>query len=155
MPGMDGLTATHAIRRMEADRSDHAETAGAHLHVRKPITDASLLAEFQAGLTPDPEVDKPCQTPALSDEEADMATMNISLPDPMKAWVEEQAKSGRYANTSDVVRDLIRREQVKADKIANMQRLIDEGRASGISDMTMADIRAEALSRIAARRKAG
>lgn len=84
-----------------------------------------------------------------------MATMNISLPDPMKAWVEEQAKSGRYANTSDVVRDLIRREQVKAGKIAHMQRLIDEGRASGISDMTMADIRAEALSRITARRKAG
>ncbi|KQR57016.1 type II toxin-antitoxin system ParD family antitoxin [Brevundimonas sp. Leaf168] len=84
-----------------------------------------------------------------------MATMNISLPDPMKAWVEEQAKSGRYANTSDVVRDLIRREQVKAEKIANMQRLIDEGRASGISEMTMADIRAEALLRIAARRKAG
>lgn len=84
-----------------------------------------------------------------------MATMNISLPDPMKAWVEEQAKSGRYANTSDVVRDLIRREQVKAEKIANMQRLINEGRASGISQMTMADIRAEALSRIAARRKAG
>ena len=76
-----------------------------------------------------------------------MATMNISLPDPMKAWVEEQAKSGRYANTSDVVRDLIRREQVKADKIANMQRLIDEGRASGISDRTprqiFEDVKAE------------
>jgi antitoxin ParD1/3/4 len=84
-----------------------------------------------------------------------MATMNISLPDPMKAWVEEQAKSGRYANASDVVRDLIRREQVKAEKIAHMQSLIDEGRASGISEMSMADIRIEALSRIAARRKAG
>ncbi len=84
-----------------------------------------------------------------------MATMNISLPDPMKAWVEEQAKSGRYANASDVVRDLIRREQVKAEKIAHMQSLIDEGRASGISEMSMADIRTEALSRIAARRKAG
>ncbi|PZU56792.1 MAG: type II toxin-antitoxin system ParD family antitoxin [Brevundimonas sp.] len=84
-----------------------------------------------------------------------MATMNISLPDPMKAWVEEQARSGRYANASDVIRDLIRQEQVKADKIANMQRLIDEGRASGISDRTMADIRAEALSRIAERRKTG
>lgn len=82
-----------------------------------------------------------------------MATMNISLPDQMKAWVEEQTKDGRYANSSDVVRDLIRREQIKAEKIANMQRLIDEGRASGISDRTMADIRAEALSRIAARRK--
>ena len=76
--------------------------------------------------------------------------MNISLPDPMKAWVEEQAKSGRYANTSDVVRDLIRREQVKAEKIANMQRLIDEAYASGISDQTpreiFEEVRAEYLA---------
>ena len=65
-----------------------------------------------------------------------MATMNISLPDQMKAWVEEQTRSGRYGNSSDVVRDLIRREQMKAEKIANMQRLVDEGRASGISNRT-------------------
>ncbi len=84
-----------------------------------------------------------------------MATMNISLPDQMKAWVEDQAKSGRYANASDVVRDLIRQEQIKAEKIAHMQKLIDEARAGGISDMTMGDIRAEALSRISERRKAG
>ncbi|RZI55171.1 MAG: type II toxin-antitoxin system ParD family antitoxin [Zymomonas sp.] len=86
-----------------------------------------------------------------------MATMNISLPDPMKAWVEEQAKSGRYANTSDVVRDLIRREQVKAEKIANMQRLIDEAYASGISDQTpreiFEEVRAEYLAETT--RKAG
>ncbi len=69
-----------------------------------------------------------------------MATMNISLPDQMKAWVEEQTRSGRYGNSSDVVRDLIRREQVKAEKIANMQRLVDEGRASGISDRTPREI---------------
>ena len=84
-----------------------------------------------------------------------MATMNISLPDQMKAWVEDQAKSGRYANASDVVRDLIRQEQIKAEKIAHMQKLIDEARAGGISDKTMGDIRAEALSRISERRKAG
>ena len=65
-----------------------------------------------------------------------MATMNISLPDQMKAWVEEQTRGGRYGNSSDVVRDLIRREQVRAEKIANMQRLVDEGRASGISNRT-------------------
>jgi len=69
-----------------------------------------------------------------------MATMNISLPDQMKAWVEEQTRSGRYGNSSDVVRDLIRREQVKAEKIANMQRLVDEGRASGLSDRTPREI---------------
>ena len=84
-----------------------------------------------------------------------MATMNISQPAAMKAWVEEQAATGRYANSSDVVRDLIRREQIKAEKIANMQRLVDEGRASGISDRGLEEIRADARARIAARRKAG
>jgi antitoxin ParD1/3/4 len=80
-----------------------------------------------------------------------MATMNISLPDQMKAWVEEQTRSGRYGNSSDVVRDLIRREQVRAEKIAHWQRLVDEARASGISNRTMEDIRADAKARIAAR----
>ena len=40
-----------------------------------------------------------------------MATMNISLPDQMKEWVEAQSGSGRYSNASDYVRDLIRRDQ--------------------------------------------
>ena len=39
-----------------------------------------------------------------------MATMNISLPDQMKEWVEAQAESGRYSNASGYVRDLIRRD---------------------------------------------
>ncbi len=65
-----------------------------------------------------------------------MATMNISLPDQMKAWVEAQSADGRYSNSSDYVRDLIRREQIRAEKIANMQRLVDEGRASGVSDQS-------------------
>jgi antitoxin ParD1/3/4 len=30
-----------------------------------------------------------------------MATMNISLPDQMKAWVEAQSADGRYANSCD------------------------------------------------------
>lgn len=74
-----------------------------------------------------------------------MATMNISLPDPMKQWVEAQAETGRYSNVSDYVRDLIRREQDRNDKIAHMQRLVDEARASDPSDLTMDDIRALAL----------
>ena len=82
-----------------------------------------------------------------------MATMNISLPDQMKAWVEAQSADGRYANSSDYVRDLIRKEQVKAEKIAHWQRLIDEARAGGLSDLTMDDIRAKALEHIAARRR--
>lgn len=55
-----------------------------------------------------------------------MATMNISLPDPMKRWVEAESATGRFSNTSDVVRDLIRREQERRDKIAAMQASVDE-----------------------------
>jgi antitoxin ParD1/3/4 len=69
-----------------------------------------------------------------------MATMNISLPDQMKAWVEDQAKSGRYANASDVIRDLIRQEQVKAEKIAHWRRLIEEADASGVSDQSPREV---------------
>ena len=71
--------------------------------------------------------------------------MNISLPDPMKSWVEAQTGTGRYSNVSDYVRDLIRREQERSGKVAAMQRLVDEARASGVSDEGMADIRARAL----------
>ena len=60
-----------------------------------------------------------------------MATMNVSLPDPMKAWVEGQTKSGRYSNASDYVRDLIRRDQDRQTAIAELQKLVDEGLASG------------------------
>lgn len=35
-----------------------------------------------------------------------MATMNVSLPDSMKHWVEAQTRAGRYSNASDYVRDL-------------------------------------------------
>lgn len=74
-----------------------------------------------------------------------MATMNISLPDPMKRWAETQTQTGRYSNVSDYVRDLIRRDQEMKDKIAQLQQRVDEGRASGISSETMDDIRARAL----------
>ncbi|MFA7382211.1 MAG: type II toxin-antitoxin system ParD family antitoxin [Desulfurivibrionaceae bacterium] len=69
-----------------------------------------------------------------------MATMNVSLPDQMKLWVETQAHTGRYSNASDYVRDLIRRDQEHTGKIAEMQRLVSEGLESGISDQSMAAI---------------
>ena len=78
-----------------------------------------------------------------------MATMNVSLPDPMKDWVEAQARSGRYSNASDYVRDLIRRDQERAAKIACMQRLVTEGLESGVGDESM-----DAIEE-AARRAAG
>lgn len=69
-----------------------------------------------------------------------MATMNVSLPDPMKNWVEAQTKSGRYSNASDYVRDLIRRDQERAGALAELQKLLTEGLESGASDRTIDDV---------------
>jgi len=60
-----------------------------------------------------------------------MATMNISLPDAMKSWVENQTVDGRYSNTSDYIRDLIRKDQERSDAIAAIQAAITEGIESG------------------------
>jgi len=57
-----------------------------------------------------------------------MATMNVSLPDQMKSWVEECVQSGRYSNASDYVRDLIRRDHMQLERLR--QALI-EGENSG------------------------
>ena len=35
-------------------------------------------------------------------------TINISLPEAMKAEIEKEVKTGRFASTSDFVRDLVR-----------------------------------------------
>lgn len=40
-----------------------------------------------------------------------MASMNISLPDPLRDYVQDRIDSGQYASASDYVRDLIRRDQ--------------------------------------------
>ncbi len=37
--------------------------------------------------------------------------MNVSLPDEMRAFVDEQVDEGRYGSTSEYVRELIRRDQ--------------------------------------------
>lgn len=75
-----------------------------------------------------------------------MATMNISLPDQMKDWVESRTRDGRYSNSSDYVRDLIRRDQRRIEEIAELDALIQEGIDSGLTDKTVEDIWHEALA---------
>lgn len=82
-----------------------------------------------------------------------MATMNISLPDELKAWVESEVATGRYGNSSDVVRDLIRKAQVREEKIANMRRLVAEARVGGVSERSFEEIIAVARAKHLAREK--
>ena len=40
-----------------------------------------------------------------------MSTLNISLPEAMKAFVEEQVNAGLYSSASDYIRALVREDQ--------------------------------------------
>ena len=69
-----------------------------------------------------------------------MATMNNSVPDPMKYWVQSQVNTGAYANTSDYVRDLIRQDQGHRSKLKALQNAITAGIESGISNNSFDEI---------------
>ena len=70
-----------------------------------------------------------------------MAQMNISLPEALKKWAEMRVAEGRYSSTSDLVRDLLRKDQDSAaDETAWLQAMIDEGLASGVVDMEPEDV---------------
>lgn len=69
-----------------------------------------------------------------------MAAMNISVPDPMRDWVQSRIESGRYISVSDYVRDLIRRDQAQADARDALVAALIEGEQSGISERRVPDI---------------
>jgi len=69
-----------------------------------------------------------------------MSTLTISLPDPLQRWIDHQVASGAYCDVGDYFRDLIRRDQQRAQKIATMQMWVDDGLASGVSNENMEDI---------------
>lgn len=53
-------------------------------------------------------------------------------------------RSGHYSNSSDYVRDLIRRDYERAVKVARLQALTTEGIQSGAGTRTMAELKAVA-----------
>jgi len=69
-----------------------------------------------------------------------MATMNVSLPDLMKEWVEGQIKTGHFSNASDYVRDLIRRDQEYQDRREMLIKALIAGENSGESERSIEDI---------------
>jgi len=83
-----------------------------------------------------------------------MQSMNISLPDQMKQFVERQIAQGRYSSASEYVRELIRAdEKYKAEE--QLEARLLEGLNSAESEMTPEDwqaIRGSAMARLGAAR---
>jgi antitoxin ParD1/3/4 len=86
-----------------------------------------------------------------------MESMNISLPEPLKKFVDGQIAAGRYSSASEYVRELIRQdEKRKAEE--RLEALLLEGLQGEESELTRDDwtaIRREAQARIAASKKRG
>ena len=74
-----------------------------------------------------------------------MATMNISLPEPMREWVEERVRSGQYVNASEYIGGLIREDRARRERL--VQALI-EGEESGLGGRSVRDIVADAKSTV-------
>jgi antitoxin ParD1/3/4 len=72
-----------------------------------------------------------------------MAQLNISVPDGLKAWVDQRVSEGRYSSTSDLIRDLIRSRQEEEAQLAALQAAIDKGRASGVDPRPVSEIFAD------------
>jgi antitoxin ParD1/3/4 len=68
-----------------------------------------------------------------------MQSMNISLPEPLKQFVELQIATGRYSSASEYIRELIREdEKRRAEK--QLEALLVRGLESAARDWTDEDV---------------
>ena len=84
-----------------------------------------------------------------------MQSMNISLPDPLKQYVDGQISTGRYSSASEYVRELIRADEKRRAEEQLEAKLL-EGLSGAESELTAADwsaIRKEALAKVQARKQ--
>ena len=70
-----------------------------------------------------------------------MATLNVSMPDELRAFIKSRVRTGEYQSASDYLRDLIRHDHEKIDQ------LLFEGVNSGDSlPLDMKNIKKKAIS---------
>jgi antitoxin ParD1/3/4 len=84
-----------------------------------------------------------------------MDSMNISLPEPLKQFVDGQIASGRYSSASEYVRELIRDDEKRKTQ-ERLEALLLEGLQGEERELTRDDwarIRDQAIAQVQARKK--
>jgi antitoxin ParD1/3/4 len=85
-----------------------------------------------------------------------MTTMNISLPDEMKAFVESEMAHEGYASASEYLRALIRdaqKRRAKRDLEAKFREALDSGPATPMTPEDWDSIEREALERLGSKKR--
>lgn len=80
-----------------------------------------------------------------------MPSLNISLPAPLREWIEAQVKGGRYGNASEYVRELIRRDQERRAQERLEELLLEgvkSGKASPLTPKDWSQLRTEVAERL-------
>ena len=78
-------------------------------------------------------------------------TMNISLPDSMRVFVEETLSDDGYGSASEYVRDLIRADQKRRNEKRLEKLLLERLRSGDDETFSMDNVRAELRRRIKAK----
>ena len=77
-----------------------------------------------------------------------MSTMNISLPDTLRTFVDERVSEGSYSTSSEYLRELIRKEQQRI----KLREMILEGATSGNNGVPLDSTYFDSLRKRATRR---
>ena len=71
--------------------------------------------------------------------------MSFALPEAMRGYIDQRVVEGNYGNTSEYIRDLVRKDQL-AQARNRLRNLIEEGLASGPARLLTQADEDEALS---------
>ena len=75
-------------------------------------------------------------------------TMSFAIPEALRSYVDQRVRSGQYGNTSEYLRELIRRDQEEHAK-KRLRELIEEGLNSGsgrtLTRKVVTELKARAL----------
>lgn len=74
-----------------------------------------------------------------------MAAIEISIPDDQQEWIAAQVAAGSYANASDYICELIRRDQQAQE---SLRRALIDGERSGVSERTVSDVARQARQQL-------
>jgi antitoxin ParD1/3/4 len=65
-------------------------------------------------------------------------TMSFALPEAMREYIDSRVSTGHYGNTSEYIRDLVRKDQ-EAQAMQHLRSLIEQGLSSGPAQARSAD----------------
>ncbi len=84
---------------------------------------------------------------------ATTTTMNVSLPETMKSFVEERLESDGYGTASEYIRDLIRADQKRRAEAQLEALLLERLRSNDVTDFDINQVKSEFAKRGAGRGK--